>query len=64
MAAPWDAVPDCTQWYTPLLGETCIRIANAQNLPADYHNYMTWNPSLLPDCTDMWAGTPICISKE
>ncbi|KAI8137582.1 hypothetical protein BJV82DRAFT_674662 [Fennellomyces sp. T-0311] len=52
----------CTITHTAIKGETCTQIAKDYGIPRS--QYLELNPSINSGCTNMWAGTTYCVSKE
>lgn len=49
----------CTT-YTVQAGDTCFAIATAQSVT--FTQLLSWNPALNPTCTNLLAGSHICLS--
>ncbi|KAL2823504.1 hypothetical protein BDW59DRAFT_163283 [Aspergillus cavernicola] len=52
-------LPNCSQWYTVKLGDTCGEITEWFGISLD--DFYHWNPTLKADCVNMWAKYAYCV---
>ncbi|CAE6451743.1 unnamed protein product [Rhizoctonia solani] len=54
-------LPEACQTYTVQSGDTCESIVIAQGADVTYAQLLNWNPSINSYCSNLIAGTNICV---
>ncbi|KZV92962.1 hypothetical protein EXIGLDRAFT_58200 [Exidia glandulosa HHB12029] len=54
-----DESPGCSHSYTAVAGDTCNLIA--RNFGVSVDQFLSLNPSVSPDCTNLHIGTAYCV---
>ena len=59
---PPDTVKDCTYFYDSQPGDTCASIARDWGITLQ--QFLTYNPSVKPDCSGLSAGNAYCVEEN
>ena len=59
---PPDTVKDCTYFYDSQPGDTCASIASDWGITLQ--QFLTYNPSVKPDCSGLRSGNAFCVEEN
>lgn len=59
---PPDTIFDCTYFYDSQPGDTCVSIASDWGI--SLQNFITYNPSVKPDCSGLIVRNSYCVEQD
>lgn len=57
-----DSPVKCTQFYTPIPGDNCIKVSEMHNI--ELAHFYDINPEIDEHCQNLYAGKPYCVAVE
>ncbi|KAL4810587.1 hypothetical protein BDV18DRAFT_155199 [Aspergillus unguis] len=57
--AAFNSTEECFEWYSTVDGDTCDSILEGAAI--EFIDFYDWNPSIGPDCTNLWLNTSYCV---
>ncbi|KAH7919459.1 hypothetical protein BV22DRAFT_1133822 [Leucogyrophana mollusca] len=60
--APGTVTASCTEYYTVVSGDTCDLIEGEYDITAT--QFLTWNPEINTDCTNLIIGEAYCVASS
>ncbi|KAJ5399171.1 hypothetical protein N7465_009660 [Penicillium sp. CMV-2018d] len=60
--ATLNATTECLDWYDTIEGDDCDSICKIFDI--SFSSMYEWNPSIGPDCTNLWMNTPYCVMGQ